>query len=289
MESKNAKPKICILFCGGTIVMSPDPKTGALDVAGGTETIMNLEPGLRNFFDLNVIFIDNIDSSNMTVQHWDKMVNVIAENYDEHDGFVITHGTNTLGYTAAALSFALGDIGKPVVLTGAQIPLGRLDSDARHNFVNAVKLASMDLAGVYTVFGSKIIRGTRTKKDNESSLDAFKTFNSTDAGTIGIQIKLNGPYKRRHDRKLKPRPGFDAKIVVLTAEPGMSNEYLNLLIENGVQGLVIRAYGAGDLPSHVLPALQKAHSKKIPVVITTQCPNGVTQMGLNAVGLYALN
>jgi L-asparaginase len=288
MKLTGGKPRICVLFCGGTIVMEPDPKTGALDVGGGTETILNLEPRLREAYDLNVIFIDNIDSSNMTMGHWDRLVKTISENYEKYDGFVITHGTNTMGYTSSALSFALRGIGKPVVLTGAQIPANKLESDARQNFVNAVKLAAMDISGVYVVFGSRIMLGCRAKKDNEYDLNAFKTFNGKDVGEIGIKIQMNGKYARRHERKLEAKPGFESNLAVITMEPGISGEMFNSLVEAGIQGFVLRAFGAGDMPHWLISFLDEAHKRKIPVVVTTQCPNGVTRMNLNLVGKHAL-
>jgi len=284
-----SKPKICVLFCGGTIVMEPDPKTGALDVGGGTESILNLEPRLRDTYDLSVIFIDNIDSSNMTMGHWDKIVNTISENYDKFDGFVITHGTNTMGYTSSAISFALQGIGKPVVLTGAQIPANKLESDARQNFVNAVKLAGMDISGVYVVFGSKIILGCRAKKDNEYDLNAFKTFNGYDVGEIGIQIQIKGKYSRRHKKKFQAKPGFESNLAVITMEPGISKGIFDSLLKGGVHGFVLRAFGAGDMPHWLIPFLDEAHQRKIPIVVTTQCPNGVTRMNLNLVGKHALD
>ncbi len=269
--------------------MASDPKTGSLDVSGGTDTIMDLEPRLKDSFDIDVIFIDNIDSTNMTISHWDKLVNAISENYAKYDGFVITHGTNTMAYTSSALSFALRGIGKPVVLTGAQIPANQLQSDAKNNFVNAVRLAGMDISGVYVVFGSKIILGCRAKKNSESDLDAFKTFNSDDAGEIGIQIKLKAGYQKRHNKKLEATSGFNGNIAVLTLEPGISSADFEPLMKAGIDGFVIRAYGAGDIPSHLLPFLEQANKKKIPIVVTTQCPNGVTQMSLNLVGMRALS
>lgn len=268
--------------------MSPDPKTGALDVAGGTETILALEPRLKELADLNVLFVDNIDSTNMTPNHWNKIADLISDNYEKYDGFVVTHGTNTMAYTSSALSFALQGIGKPVVLTGAQIPANQLESDARTNFVNAVKLAMMDVAGVYVVFGSKIILGCRAKKNSESDLDAFKTFNSTDVGEIGIHIKLNEKHGYRESKKFKAKTGFDANLAVITLEPGISPKIFEQLLNSGVNGFVLRAYGAGDIPATLLPFLESAHEKKVPVVVTTQCPNGVTEMNLNLVGLHAL-
>src|SRR3989338_5475552 len=283
------KPRICILFCGGTIMMAPDPKTGALDVSGGIADLLNIEPKLKEIYYMDAIFIDNLDSTNMKPTHWDTLVTKIVENYGKYDGFVVTHGTNTMAYTSSALSFALVGIGKPVVLTGAQIPMNRLESDARQNFVNAVKLASMDLSGVYVVFGSKIILGCRAKKDNERELNAFKTFNSSDMGEIGIQIKLKGDHPLRHSQPFEAKPGFSSDIIVLTLEPGISEKHVEEKMNAGIKGIVLRAFGAGDVPYSLVPTLEQASRRKVPIVVTTQCPNGVTQMSVNMVGLRSLN
>ncbi|MBI3032285.1 asparaginase [Candidatus Woesearchaeota archaeon] len=179
-------------------------------------------------------------------------------------------------------------IGKPVVLTGAQIPANQLESDARRNFVNAVKLATMNIAQVMVVFGSKVILGTRAKKVSESELEAFKTFNAPDLGEIRLSIELKQEHKKRHNHPFTPKPGFNANIIVLTLEPGIRTEDVMKIVESDIKGLVIRAYGSGDLPYSLLPALERAHKKKIPIVVTTQCPIGVTRIGLNDVGLKAL-
>ncbi len=126
-------------------------------------------------------------------------------------------------------------------------------------------------------------------KNSESDLDAFKTFNSDDMGEIGIQVKLKGAYKRRHKEKWVPKPGFKSNIAVITLETGISPEVFETLLKSDIDGFVIRAYGAGDMPTRLLPFLKEANKKKIPIVITTQCPNGVTQMNLNLVGMRALS
>ena len=173
-------------------------------------------------------------------------------------------------------------------MTGAQIPAGRLDSDARRNFVNAVTLATMDISGVYVVFGNRIILGSRAKKYNERDLDAFRSFNIEDIGEIGISIKLK-PYRRpRHTKEFTAQPGFDNNITVFTLIPGFDGKYIDNAIDAGAKGLIIRAYGSGDIPYPLLPHLENARNHKVPVLVTTQCPQGVTQMGINDVGLQAL-
>lgn len=269
--------------------MHKNEKTGALDIAHGTDQFFNLEPRIGEVANITVSFIDNIDSTNMTARHWEKLTTTIVENYKQYDGFVITMGTNTMAYASSALSFSLQNIGKPVVLTGAQIPAEIISTDGRNNLVNALRVATMNLGGIFVVFGSRIILGCRAKKMSEFELDAFKTFNDRDFGEIGIGIKLNRQNKGGHSLPLSVQNGFDDAIVCLTLIPGLSARALMGLIDEGIHGLILRAYGSGDIPYELLPALLHAKKKRIPIVVTTQCPGGATLLGLNDVGLQALH
>ena len=133
----------------------------------------------------------------MTPRNWDRIIGEIGRHYGDYDGFVITHGTDTMAYTAAALSLGLGNLGKPVVLTGSQIPGWEIDTDARRNLVNAMKLAVRDVAGVFVVFDERVIRGSRASKASESKLDAFTSVNAPDAGEIRVGIRLDRSLPRR--------------------------------------------------------------------------------------------
>lgn len=262
--------------------------TGALETAYKAEQFFDLEPRIKELADLSVLYIDNIDSTNINHTIWEKIVDVISANYKKYDGFLITHGTNTLGYTSSALSFALPNIGKPVILTGSQIPAAEVHSDARNNLVNSIRVATMDLAGVFIVFGSKIILGCRAKKVSEADLEAFKTFQDSDFGEIRVNMKINKSCNQKHNKKLIVRNGFDDNIVCLTLIPGLKSEHLNSLMNNGVKGFVFRAFGSGDIPSQLFSALAYAKEKKVPVLATTQCPTGVTALGLNEIGRQSL-
>ena len=287
---KNIKPKILILFFGGTIAMHKDEKTKALNTTDDiANKLLGMEPRLNNIADISSMTVDNLDSTNMTHLHWEKMVELIEKNYTKYDGFVITLGTNTLAYASSAISFPLKGIGKPVILTGSQIPGEVINTDGRNNFINSVRLATADISGVYVVFGSKIILGCRAKKISESDLDAFKTFNATDYGEIGVGFKINNHTNHRHNKKFKVINGFEDNIACLTLIPGLREDAIINLIDNNIKGIILRAYGSGDIPYSLLPALKLAQKKKVPVVVTTQCPGGATIMGMNDVGLQALH
>lgn len=269
--------------------MHKNEETGALDIAHGADQFFKLEPRIIEIANIDVHIIDNIDSTNMTHVQWEKFVDEIQKEYDNYDGFLITQGTNTLAYASSALSFALQGIGKPVVITGAQIPAEVISTDGRNNLVNALRVATMDLGGVFVVFGSKLILGCRAKKVSESDLDAFKTFNDSDFGEINIGLKINKDGYKSHTKKFKAKNGFEDNVVCLTLIPGLNGDYLKAFIDQGVKGLILRAYGSGDIPYDILPALVYAKEKKIPVIVTTQCPGGATVMGINDAGFRALH
>lgn len=282
------KKKILILFCGGTISMTKNTETGALDIAHGADQFFRLEPRIVEIAEIHVRHIMNIDSTNALPENWQQIGQAIKEEYENYDGFLITHGTNTMAYAASALSFSLQNIGKPVVLTGAQIPAEIISTDGRNNLVNALRVCTLDLAGVFVVFGSKIIMGARSKKTSESDLDAFATFNATDFGRISLGIEIKGQAKLRHPGALNLINTFERNVVCLTMIPGIQPDVLVKIIDSGVKGLILRGYGSGDLPAELFPALEYAREKKVPVLVTTQCPGGATLLGVDTVGLEAI-
>jgi L-asparaginase len=290
-KTKHMKKNILVLFCGGTIIMESS-KSGALVVSkkeNAIKKLLSLEPRLKDIAKLDVSYIDNIDSTNITSKHWDKMAQVIADNYNKYDGFVITHGTDTMAYTSSALSFALQNLGKPIVLTGSQIPGDQIETDARRNFVNAVRVATMDLAGVFLVFDEEVILGARASKVSESKLDAFETINWDDLGEIRIDIRLSEEHKPRHDRPLNLQKGYEENIAVVSLFPQMHAPTLHSILDTGIKGMILRGYGSGNISYEYLKMLRKAKRMKIPVVVTTQCLEGATLMHTYDVGQQALN
>jgi L-asparaginase len=279
--------RILILFCGGTISMHKDEATGTLLSSHAADQLFSLEPRLREVADFDVHYVCNMDSTNLAISEWEAMTRLIEESYDKYDAFLITQGTNTLAFTSSALSFSLQGLGKPVVLTGAQIPVEAMSTDGRNNFINAVRVCCMNLAGVFVVFGSKIILGCRAKKVSEAELDAFNSFNDGDFGEINIGIRINKTYTRRHGNFPAIRNGFEPNIICLTMIPGFNTKFIDGLLDSGAKGLIIRAVGSGDLPYDWLPSLERATAMKIPVLVTTQC-RGSTIMGVNDPGYRLL-
>ncbi len=252
------------------------------------ENLINLEPKINRIADLEITCIENIDSTNIEPEVWDRITDTIVANYHEYDGFVITHGTDTMAYTSSALSFTLPNIGKPVVLTGAQIPGTRIETDARRNFVNAVRLATMDISGVLVVFNDDVILGSRASKVSESSLDAFETINWGALGEIRIDVRLSEKALPRHQEELKPQKGFETRIAIVRLVPGTPVDIPMKVLDCDIKGLVLRGYGPGNIGYKYLPVLEKAQERKIPLVVTTQCLEGVTLMHLYDVGVKAL-
>jgi L-asparaginase len=248
-----------------------------------------MEPKIHEIARLDVHYIDNIDSSNMSPEIWDNLGRVVAEKYNNYDGFVVTHGTDTMAYTASALSFVLGDLGKPVCLTGAQIPGSRIETDARRNFVNAVRVATLDRAGVMLVFDGDIILGARSHKISESKLDAFGPINWGLYGEVRIDIRFSDSAKPRHDRPLQLQPGFESNIGVYTLFPGFPpSELIRHIEREEVKAIILNAYGSGNISYIYLDSIKLATSKGIAVVVTTQCLEGATLMHLYDVGRQAL-
>jgi|Deesub1362A_J573_1020465.scaffolds.fasta_scaffold04476_1 L-asparaginase len=294
MINTSNQKKILLLFCGGTIVME-EKEDGSLNVpadrSSAIKILTSIEPKLSTIAAYDIEFIANLDSTNLVPADWDKLLAAIKRNYQDYDGFVITHGTDTMAYTAAALNIALRHLGKPVVLTGSQIPGNKIESDARRNLVNAFRLATMDAAGVFVVFDEKIIHGGRVTKASESRLDAFQSINSEDAGEISLEMRLAEWVKRRnlkpHDIKIAP--GFEPDIFVYTLTPGSDATDLVFLLNNEkIKGIILRAYGTGNIPFGFEQFFQKAKERGLPVVVTSQCLHGRTYMNLYEVGRRAL-
>lgn len=287
-----SKPRVLILFCGGTIIMKED-SSGALRVGSRFEAInilREIEPKLNTIADFDIEYIDNIDSTNMTPSKWDAMLHVIKKNYGKYAGFIVTHGTDTMAYTAGALSIGIRNLGKPVVLTGSQIPGSRLGTDARRNLVNAMRLAIMDVSGVFLLFHNRIILGSRATKSSESRLDAFSSVNRPDAGEVKIDIRLSKDIPKRKPGDIEIMPGFEQDIFAFNLTPGCDPRDLEFLLNNDrTKGIIVQAYGTGNMPYKFDMFFQLARKKRTPVIVTSQCLQGMTMMTGYDVGSKALN
>lgn len=278
--------KICILFCGGTITMRKNDK-GVLTPFHNAKDLLKFYPELSVFADISYIQIVNIDSTNMQPSIWTKISQTILNNQNKYDGFVITHGTDTMAYTASALSFSILKVKKPVILTGSQKPLEDIPSDAKNNLINAVIVATKLSRGVFIVFGSKILQGNRATKISESNLEAFDSLMVIPTGTIQLEAEINNQYLIKDNNGIPSNIKFDSNIISVKITPGLSNLNLIKSIDN-YHGIILEGYGPGNIPDSLMHFLNQAKKKELPVVIMSQCKNGVTKMGLYKVGAQAV-
>jgi L-asparaginase len=248
-------------------------------------------PELSSLAEVELLPVSNVDSSNLRPELWVALAKAIYERMDQYDGFVVTHGTDTLSYTSAALSFMLQELPKPVVLTGSQVPLDDIGTDGRGNLINAFRVAISDIAEVVVVFGTQIIRGTRVKKTSVFDMQAVTSVKSVPMGNIGLFIQFNTSVRPRGPRKALLQSFLNENVAMVLMYPGFKPEVLDYLASTH-DGIIIEGFGAGNLPTEkksLIPAIQAATKKKIPIVVCTPCIIGSTQMELYQVGRAALH
>ncbi len=295
--------KILIIYTGGTIGMIQDPKTGALQ-AFNFERLTNEVPELSKFnFEIDTYSFDEpIDSSNADINFWLNLSQVIEDEYESYDGFVILHGTDTMAFTASALSFILKGLSKPVILTGSQLPIGMVRTDGKDNLISAIEIAASRKGDVPIVsevaiyFENELHRGNRTIKLNAAHFNAFSSPNYTDLAKAGIYIHYNYsalyPYK---EAKLERQVNFCSDVVVIKLFPGLTKEVFKAMISiNGLKGVVLETFGSGNAPQFdwFLDLLEDAVKKEILIINVTQCIEGFVVQGryetsveLNRIGI----
>lgn len=280
--------KICMIFCGGTVTMKRN-RTGVLTPFYNADDVLRLVPQLKTLADISVIKLANVDSSNIDPQFWTKLATTIDEKAGQFDGFVITHGTDTMAYTASAISYALSHVTKPIVFTGAQKPVEDIPSDAAGNLINATIVATTITHGVIIVFGSKILQANRTTKMSESSLEAFDSPQIHPLGEIALEPVMNAQVRqaRKADKKLQAT--FDPRVIVVQVTPGLSRFHLRTLLGSNIRGIIFEAFGPGNMPNSLVPFLHEASKSEIPIVVLSQCRKGITRMQLYEVGQQALD
>ncbi len=284
------KKSIYILCTGGTIAMQKTVQGYAANPGYMIEAMKNI-PELKNpdMPDYTIEEYEHpIDSANMTPRDWQKIGNSIFKNYNNHDGFVILHGTDTMAYTASALSFIFDNLNKPIILTGSQLPLFETRNDARENLINAMLIASSyEIPEVCVYFNNKLFRGNRSKKMDASHFAAFASPNFPALGKVGIDIHIRQQLLRPlNSNKLMLQPFVDSVISVLRIFPGMSNVILKKILQSPLQALVIETYGLGTAPEdqHFLEIIQTATDSGMVIVNCSQCPIAKVKMSTYATG-----
>lgn len=276
--------KICIIFCGGTITMRKN-SSGALEPFHYAKDLLKMVPEAARFAELSFIDVINIDSTNMDPSIWTKIAETIIKNKDNYDGFVITHGTDTMSYTASALSYALHSFNKPVILTGSQKPLEDIPSDAPNNLINAIIVATKVEKGVLIVFGQKILQGNRSTKVSESDLEPFDSPMISPTGIIRLEPEINN-LTYFNNINLPENIEFDSNIISIKITPGLTKNQLDKITTN-CHGIILEGYGPGNIPNTLMPFFNYAKDKELPIIVLSQCRDGITKMHLYEVGRQA--
>jgi L-asparaginase len=291
MKSKK-DASILIIYTGGTIGMVHDPKTGSL-VPIDFKHITDHVPELSKFgYDLQSISFDPVkDSSNIDPGIWIKMAETIEKNYDRFDGFVVLHGTDTMAYSASALSFMLENLAKPVIFTGSQLPIGLLRTDGRENLITSIEIAAAKDKGAAIVpevciyFDNELTRGNRTTKYSAEHFDAFNSPNYPPLAEVGLHLKFNFndihyPIK---NKKLILHKSFDTNVAILKLFPGINRNFVQAVINTkGLKGLIIETFGSGNAPTYkwFIDDLRNFIQKGGIIYNVTQCHGGSVEMGL---------
>jgi L-asparaginase len=285
------KAKIILIYTGGTIGMVKDFKSGALKAFDFKELLNRIpEVQLLDCEIETISFETPIDSSNMNISSWQKIANIIEENYSKFDGFVVLHGSDTMSYSASALSFMLENLAKPVIFTGSQLPIGDLRTDAKENLITAIQVASLQkdkkpvIQEVCLYFEYKLYRGNRTTKISAEHFNAFTSPNFPELAESGVHLKVNTDLvlTANSNKNLQVHSVFDDNVAILKLFPGMNEKVLTsfFAIPN-LKGIVLETYGSGNAPTEkwFVEALSKAIQSGIHIINVTQCSGGSVAMG----------
>ncbi|CAM3498973.1 asparaginase [Flavobacterium saliperosum] len=293
----STKPRILLVYTGGTIGMVKDSESGVLKAFNFDELLHNI-PELK-LLDCHIetfSFKEPIDSSNMNPEKWVAIAEAIEEHYDTFDGFVVLHGSDTMSYSASALSFMLENLTKPVIFTGSQLPIGDLRTDAKENLITAIQIASLQnknkpvVSEVGLYFEYKLYRGNRTTKISAEHFNAFASPNYPELAESGVDLKVNTELllKKAPGKKLKINKTFDDNVVVVKMFPGINESVLYAILHiPNLKGVVLETYGSGNAPTEewFIAILKKAIKKGLHVVNVTQCSGGSVNMGKYETGM----
>jgi L-asparaginase len=296
--SKNSS--VLVIYTGGTIGMIKDQNTGALKPFN-FDTLYEHLPALK-FIDTQIdnhCFDPVIDSSDMHPRHWQKIAQIIYDRYEEYDGFVVLHGSDTMSYTASALSFMLENLNKPVIFTGSQLPLGMIRTDGRENFITAIEIAATSIDDTPVIpevaiyFENQLMRGNRTIKYNAENFEAFRSPNYPSLAEVGVYIKFNHNYIRKPNfKKLKCRQNLNENVAVLKLFPGISQQYVDAILHiKGLRAVILETYGTGNAPTEewFIGKIKNATNRGLIILNITQCQAGSVDMSKYQTGVTLEN
>ncbi|MBR6285315.1 MAG: asparaginase [Muribaculaceae bacterium] len=281
------RPRLLIIYTGGTIGMIENPSTHALQPFDFSHLIDNVPKVKMLGYDIdNIQFDPPIDSANMNPQHWSDIAQAIEDNYARYDGFVVLHGTDTMAFTASALSFMLENLRKPVIITGSQLPIGEVRTDGEENLITALQVAAAITADgeptvqeVAILFNDSLWRGNRSTKMSADNFDAFKSYNYPELARIGLDITFRDEYLYRApaDEPLRVRRQMDTNVMYLELYPGITRSTLHHQLHTpGIRGIVLKTFGAGNAPTEpwFIQLISDAVARGIVVLNVTQCATG---------------
>lgn len=287
MENKS---KILVIYTGGTIGMVLDKQSGTLQPLD-FEQLSKLIPELNECnYELSYIAFDpGVDSSNMDPALWVRLATIIEENYEDYDGFVVLHGSDTMAYSASALSFMLENLNKPVIFTGSQLPLGVNRTDGKENFITSVEIASHLedetplVPEVCIYFENQLYRGNRTFKYNAENFDAFRSVNYPVLADVGVYIKYNhNAIHKPNFKKLRVHKNLDTSVVILKLFPGIRDDVVRgVLGIEGIKAAILETYGTGNAHTseHFISIIREAIGRGLTILNITQCKGGAVEHG----------
>lgn len=285
------QPNILLIYTGGTIGMIKEANTGVLK-AFDFKNLLNKIPELK-LLDCKITtksFKNPIDSSNMNPGYWIQIAEIIESNYEMFDGFVVLHGSDTMSYSASALSFMLENLSKPVIFTGSQLPIGDLRTDAKENLITSIQMASLRqnnkpiIKEVGLYFEYKLYRGNRTTKINAEHFEAFESLNYPFLAESGVHLKVNPEslFKPNTRKKLSVHKNLDTNIVLIKLFPGITKSVLESILNvNQIKGVILETYGAGNTTTEkwFIDILNEAIKRGVQIINVTQCSGGSVSMG----------
>lgn len=294
--------KVLLIYTGGTIGMGQNPSTGALEPLDFNHLADSMPEFRLIKTSIDVYqFTPPIDSSDMSPRSWAQIVRIISTNYDTYDGFVILHGTDTMAYTASALSFMLENLTKPVILTGSQLPIGQLRTDGKENLITSIELATIkdadgrpQLPEVCIYFSGYLLRGNRSTKINAEGFNAFESFNYPHLCDAGVNFTFHNHHilQPNFDKPMTPHISMDSNVAIFSVFPGIQERVVrSFLNSSDLRGIVMRTYGSGNAPqnSWLTPLLRKASQRGMVIVNISQCMAGSVVMDRYDTGFQLLN
>lgn len=285
------KSKILLIYTGGTIGMVKDSTNGALKAFNFDNLLSRIpEIKLLDCYIDTISFEHPIDSSNIVPENWVEMAEIVENNYERYDGFVILHGSDTMSYSASALSFMLENLSKPVIFTGSQLPIGDLRTDAKENLITSIQIAALQVSGraviqeVGLYFEYKLYRGNRTTKINAEHFSAFNSFNYPKLVESGVYLDISWPYlfKPEGTKLLKVHKSFCKDVIIIKLFPGIQRSVLEPLFSiPTVKGIIIETFGSGNTvtASWFHEVISTAINRGVFIVNVTQCAKGSVKMG----------